>query len=102
MIVCNTYICEGETQKIKTTCLIYFSVTRHFHGEKIMIKTAFTRIFFFFFQDPGVADVYTQHSCNAISAKYSPSGFYIASGGSFTIYPFIKFRDELYFTLIKF
>lgn len=30
--------------------------------------------------DPGVADVYTQHSCNAISAKYSPSGFYIASG----------------------
>ena len=60
-----------------------------------MIKTAFTRIFFLF-QDPGVADVYTQHSCNAISAKYSPSGFYIASGGSFTIYPFIKFRDEIF------
>lgn len=30
--------------------------------------------------DPAVADIYTQHSLNAISAKYSPSGFYICSG----------------------
>lgn len=30
--------------------------------------------------NPTEADIYTQHSCNTITAKYSPSGFYIASG----------------------
>ncbi|XP_066137857.1 actin-interacting protein 1 [Euwallacea fornicatus] len=30
--------------------------------------------------DPAIADVYTEHSCNVNVAKYSPSGFYIASG----------------------
>ena len=29
--------------------------------------------------NPEIADVYTQHSCPVIVAKYSPSGFYIAS-----------------------
>ena len=28
---------------------------------------------------PEIADVYTEHSCPVIVAKYSPSGFYIAS-----------------------
>lgn len=32
-------------------------------------------------QNPAIADVYTEHSCPVNVAKYSPSGFYIASGG---------------------
>lgn len=30
-------------------------------------------------EDPAVADIYTQHSCQVNVAKYSPSGFYVAS-----------------------
>ncbi|XP_051175516.1 actin-interacting protein 1 [Leptopilina boulardi] len=30
--------------------------------------------------NPAVADIYTEHSCPVNVAKYSPSGFYIASG----------------------
>ncbi|XP_017761124.1 PREDICTED: actin-interacting protein 1 [Eufriesea mexicana] len=30
--------------------------------------------------DPAIADIYTEHSCPVNVAKYSPSGFYIASG----------------------
>lgn len=30
--------------------------------------------------NPSIADVYTEHSCPVNVAKYSPSGFYIASG----------------------
>ncbi|KAJ8930242.1 hypothetical protein NQ314_016970 [Rhamnusium bicolor] len=32
------------------------------------------------FMNPAIADVYTEHSCPVNVAKYSPSGFYIASG----------------------
>lgn len=35
----------------------------------------------FFFQNPAISDVYTEHSWPVNVAKYSPSGFYIASGG---------------------
>ncbi|XP_056633102.1 actin-interacting protein 1 [Diorhabda sublineata] len=31
-------------------------------------------------ENPSIADVYTEHSCQVNVAKYSPSGFYIASG----------------------
>ncbi|CAB3224845.1 unnamed protein product [Arctia plantaginis] len=31
-------------------------------------------------ENPAIADVYTEHSCQVNVAKYSPSGFYIASG----------------------
>lgn len=31
-------------------------------------------------ENPAISDVYTEHSCATIVAKYSPSGFYIASG----------------------
>ncbi|CAH0564079.1 unnamed protein product [Brassicogethes aeneus] len=31
-------------------------------------------------QNPAIADIYTEHSCAVNVAKYSPSGFYIASG----------------------
>jgi len=31
-------------------------------------------------EDPAIADIYTEHSVAVLVAKYSPSGFYIASG----------------------
>ncbi|XP_028134206.2 actin-interacting protein 1 [Diabrotica virgifera virgifera] len=31
-------------------------------------------------ENPSISDVYTEHSCQVNVAKYSPSGFYIASG----------------------
>lgn len=34
-----------------------------------------------FEQNPAIADIYTEHAHQATVAKYSPSGFYIASGG---------------------
>jgi WD repeat-containing protein 1 (actin-interacting protein 1) len=34
-----------------------------------------------FFQDPSISETYTEHSCQVNVAKYSPSGFYIASAG---------------------
>ncbi|XKL59558.1 hypothetical protein PGB90_000574 [Kerria lacca] len=30
-------------------------------------------------ENPAISDIYTEHSCNVNVAKYSPSGFYIAS-----------------------
>ena len=32
-------------------------------------------------QNPAIADIYTEHSVQTTVAKYSPSGFYIASAG---------------------
>lgn len=32
-------------------------------------------------QNPAIADIYTEHAHTVTVAKYSPSGFYIASGG---------------------
>lgn len=32
-------------------------------------------------KNPAISDIYTEHSCAVNVAKYSPSGFYIASGG---------------------
>lgn len=40
------------------------------HGNSVIIREL---------ANPEVADVYTQHSCQVNVAKYSPSGFYIAS-----------------------
>jgi len=33
-------------------------------------------------QNPAIADIYTEHSVQTTVAKYSPSGFYIASAGN--------------------
>ena len=33
-------------------------------------------------QNPAVADIYTEHAHQVVVAKYAPSGFYIASGGT--------------------
>ncbi|RZF43019.1 hypothetical protein LSTR_LSTR014137 [Laodelphax striatellus] len=33
-------------------------------------------------ENPAISDIYTEHSCAVNVAKYSPSGFYIASGES--------------------
>lgn len=32
-------------------------------------------------ENPEISDTYTEHSCQVNVAKYSPSGFYISSGG---------------------
>ena len=41
-------------------------------------------------EDPTVVDIYTEHAVQTNVAKYSPSGFYIASGGiQFQSCPFI-------------
>jgi len=40
------------------------------HGNSVIIRNL---------DSPQIADVYTQHSCQVNVAKYSPSGFYIAS-----------------------
>ena len=40
------------------------------HGHSVVIRE---------FDSPQYADVYTQHACDVGVAKYSPSGFYIAS-----------------------
>lgn len=37
-------------------------------------------------ENPAIADVYTEHSCQVNVAKYSPSGFYIASGGEVMLF----------------
>ena len=36
-------------------------------------------------QNPGISDIYTQHSVEATVAQYAPSGYYIASGGIISI-----------------
>lgn len=36
-----------------------------------------------FSQNPEIAETYTEHSCQVNVAKYSPSGFYIASAGKY-------------------
>lgn len=33
-------------------------------------------------QNPAVADIYTEHAHQVVVAKYAPSGFYVASGGT--------------------
>lgn len=33
-------------------------------------------------QNPALADIYTEHAHQVVVAKYAPSGFYIASGGT--------------------
>ncbi len=40
------------------------------HGNSVIIRNL---------ANPEISDVYTQHSCQVNVAKYSPSGFYIAS-----------------------
>lgn len=61
--------------------------------EVFIVLTSFQResIFNFFppiLQNPAISDIYTEHSCATNVAKYSPSGFYIASGGK---HKFIRF-----------
>ena len=49
----------------QTSCIVYM----------------YTGLYFVQFQNPGISDVYTQHSVEATAARYAPSGYYIASGG---------------------
>lgn len=50
----------------------------------------------FILQNPAISDIYTEHSCPVNVAKYSPSGFYIASGGK-SINPFAKMPNFTFF-----
>lgn len=42
-------------------------------------------------QNPAIADIYTEHAHTVGAAKYSPSGFYIASGGKGPGHEHIRF-----------
>jgi hypothetical protein len=46
------------------------------------------------FQNPAISDVYTEHSCATNVAKYSPSGFYIASGGTVALNTLFDARES--------
>lgn len=51
------------------------------------------------FQNPAISDVYTEHSCAVNVAKYSPSGFYIASGGMYLQIAIINLSVRLFLKL---
>jgi hypothetical protein len=44
------------------------------NGRSIIIRSL---------EHPEVSSEYTEHSCQTTVARYSPSGFYIASGGKY-------------------
>lgn len=41
-------------------------------------------------QNPAIADIYTEHAHPVTVAKYSPSGYYIASGGKRLAYEHVN------------
>jgi len=41
-----------------------------------------SHVYFAFLKNPAIADIYTEHAHPVTVAKYAPSGFYIASGGT--------------------
>ena len=47
--------------------------------NQITISSHVTSVLIPYWCSPQMADIYTQHSCQVNVAKYSPSGFYIAS-----------------------
>ena len=53
------------------------------HGNSVIIRSL---------ASPQMADVYTQHSCQVLVAKYSPSGFYIASADKVIIPTYTNIR----------
>ena len=54
-----------------------------------------------FEQNPAIADIYTEHSVQTTVAKYSPSGFYIASAGLFyCLYFFLNTHSVCLCTLL--
>ncbi len=46
-------------------------------------------------QNPAIADIYTEHAHPVSVAKYSPSGFYIASGGKWSTYEHTAIKISL-------
>lgn len=47
-------------------------------------------------ENPAISDVYTEHSCQVNVAKYSPSGFYIASGGKVMPQLYLRFMISVH------
>ena len=52
--------------------------------------------FSYHLQNPAIADVYTEHSTRVRVAKYSPSGFYIASAGNKRFLNYVSSVKESY------
>lgn len=46
------------------------------------MKRSYVYMFCIISQNPSVSDIYTEHAVHTTCAAYSPSGFYIASGGT--------------------
>lgn len=53
------------------------------------------------FQNPAISDIYTEHSCPVNVAKYSPSGFYIASGGIYIQISIIRENGTIFKDIIS-
>ncbi|XP_030375243.1 actin-interacting protein 1 [Scaptodrosophila lebanonensis] len=70
----NTYATLPRTQRGQPIVLGADPKGKNFlytNGNSVIIRNI---------ENPSIADVYTEHSCAVNVAKYSPSGFYIASG----------------------
>ncbi|KAH8270481.1 hypothetical protein KR018_010581 [Drosophila ironensis] len=70
----NTYATLPRTQRGQPIVLGADPKGKNFlytNGNSVIIRNI---------ENPAIADVYTEHSCAVNVAKYSPSGFYIASG----------------------
>lgn len=62
---------------------VLFLAPRSTHQESGKRLTAFlVFILVSSLQNPALADIYTEHAHQVVVAKYAPSGFYIASGGT--------------------
>lgn len=51
-------------------------------GRELLASVPSTDSVLFSLQNPAVADIYTEHAHQVVVAKYAPSGFYVASGGT--------------------
>lgn len=66
-----------------SACVI-FSPQIHSSGEWKAVDCSACLVFILVssLQNPALADIYTEHAHQVVVAKYAPSGFYIASGGT--------------------
>lgn len=60
-----------------------FKLSRYYLCYSLEKETSLLKFKYvvYLLQNPAIADVYTEHAHPVNVAKYSPSGFYIASGG---------------------
>lgn len=58
-----------------------FEIGVNLEGDNLMFCVHAVPSLFNLLQNPAIADIYTEHAHQVFVAKYSPSGYYIASGG---------------------